>query len=182
MEEGYSADLSLKKVLEWWCWALSPGGIKSYVMDRIVNDLNEEANKISKYFGGAISLNWTTTEKLKTTTKERIAVSVVNQSGSSYLEGISSGERRRVDLITSLSLFSLFRKYSNSLNFIFLDEVFENLDDAGIYAVIEMLKDVSKEIPSIFVITHNPGLSNYFDKKILVEKKFGISRIVEEDK
>ena len=64
-------------------------------------------------------------------------------------------------------------------NVLFLDEIFDTLDQAGTEKVIGLLHELSKSKESIFVVTHTKELKSYFQNHLVVVKKGKISRIKE---
>ena len=98
-------------------------------------------------------------------------------------QNLSGGEKKRLQLLLQLT-FSEFLKIVNSfgINIIVLDEVFENLDRqavASIFNVLEQMYGDSGDNLSLYFISHNDELSQFFDKAIVIEKKNGISEVVE---
>jgi DNA repair exonuclease SbcCD ATPase subunit len=83
----------------------------------------------------------------------------------------SSGEKKRLDLSISISLFMLIKQYFSSDNsFIVFDEILDNnLDSDGIQKVIEILNDLSAE-NAIYVISHKEDFKDTFEKKLMVKK------------
>jgi DNA repair exonuclease SbcCD ATPase subunit len=77
------------------------------------------------------------------------------------------------------ALHSLARIRSGSqVDCLFLDEILDSLDAEGCERVVYLLGEMRKEIPKIFLITHNENLKNRFSSRILVRKELGVSKIV----
>ena len=57
------------------------------------------------------------------------------------------------------------------------DEMFENLDSAGIEAVMILLAEIAKTKESVFVVTHQDELRNRFTKALHIVKEGGVSRV-----
>ena len=96
----------------------------------------------------------------------------MNESGANLYAANSAGEKRRIDLCVSLALADLLAaRSSHQINFMFLDEVFESLDESGVDAVMQLLEYLQESRESIFVITHLEGLKSYFTKNIQVVRK-----------
>jgi DNA repair exonuclease SbcCD ATPase subunit len=98
-------------------------------------------------------------------------------SGLKY-RSCSSGERKRVDLAVLIALYDLTNlRNKDNYNILVLDEVLDSIDEIGIEAAQELLLELNKRIPTIFVISHNNILGQYFPSTITVVKEKGISRL-----
>jgi DNA repair exonuclease SbcCD ATPase subunit len=64
-------------------------------------------------------------------------------------------------------------------NIVFYDEVFDHLDSTGRELMLELLHDEAERRDTVFVITQEPSLKDYFPHRILVRKEKGISRLQE---
>lgn len=94
-------------------------------------------------------------------------------------EGLSTGEKQKVDLIIQLSLRDMLCKFMNfNCNILALDEVFDGLDSLGCERIVDLINGLS-DIESIFIITHHQGdISISYDSEIVVVKNSeGISEI-----
>ncbi len=161
--------------------AFSRSGIQSYLLDNIIPVLNKYALHYSKLLsGGSLHIEFYNQSLSKSgDLKEKFGVKVQNRDGSRSYGGDSSGERRRVDLITLFALqkASMLRSKSK-FNVLFIDEVFDSLDPAGIENVIHILEDETTSFPSIFLISHNPEVGGLLDSTITIKKENGFSSLV----
>ena len=66
-----------------------------------------------------------------------------------------------------------------STNIALYDEVFDGLDSIGCENVVKLLKDRTKKVSTIFVITHNTELKSLFEQRIKIIKEEGISKLEE---
>ncbi|OBS17677.1 hypothetical protein FPOA_09412 [Fusarium poae] len=92
----------------------------------------------------------------------------------------SSGERKRVDLALFFALLQLARaKSAHRAHYVLIDEVFDNLDNAGQAAVIKWLSVMSQTVIGwVVVITHSPflierDLGNDSTKVLVVRTNMG---------
>lgn len=162
------------EVLKFWEDGFSTRGIRSLLLDGVVDTLNERANFYSDMLtDGAIRIQFSTQKELKSgELRDLFHIDVVNESGASRYGANSAGEKRRIDLCVSLALGDLLAsRSSHQINFMFLDEVFEALDESGVDAVMQLLEYLQESRESIFVITHLEGLRSYFPNKIHVVRK-----------
>lgn len=161
--------------------AFSRSGIQSYLLDNIIPTLNKYAKHYADILsGGSLHIEFCNQSTNKAgDAKEKFSVLVKNRDGSSSYEGDSSGERRRVDLIALFALqkASMLRSKSK-FNVLFIDELFDSLDVAGIEQVIHILEDEIQSFPSIFLISHNPEIAGYLDSILTVVKEDGFSRLL----
>ena len=52
-----------------------------------------------------------------------------------------------------------------------------SLDEVGCESVVDLLRIKAKEMDSIFVVSHHPGIQDRFDDVINIKKRDGISSI-----
>lgn len=170
-----------KEVLEFWLKGFSNSGIKSMLLDDITPFLNERTNK---YLGilsdGRLSVNFTTQTKLKNgEVRDKFQIELHNTDGGEEYMSNSSGEKRRVDVAINLALCDLIASRANKrINITFMDEILDSaLDAAGMESIMSLLKEMSKEKSSIFVISHNEQIQTYFDNTLVVTKTGGCSTV-----
>lgn len=102
----------------------------------------------------------------------------ITYDGKLY-EGLSTGEKQKVDIIIQLSLRDMLCKYMNfNCNILALDEVFDGLDSVGCERIVNLINNIT-DIESIFIITHhcNDIELSYDDEIVVVKNKNGISEI-----
>jgi DNA repair exonuclease SbcCD ATPase subunit len=179
--------LKLLDIYTFWEVAFSDRGtpsqspIKSYLFDAIVPVLDELARTYSEVLtSGSMEVRFHTVSALKNgELRDKFSVEVTNAHGADEYLGDSGGERRKVDLVVMFALHSLARIRSGSqVDCLFLDEILDSLDAEGCERVVYLLGEMRKEIPKIFLITHNENLKNRFSSRILVRKELGVSKIV----
>ena len=104
-----------------------------------------------------------------------------HSDGAKSYKGISSGERKRADVCVAQAIQDLSRQYGkNPLDIVFYDEPFEHLDAEGVAGIMEMLRDIAKDVGTVIVVTHNPELKSMFDDSrgiTVVKESDGFSRI-----
>jgi len=162
--------------LEFWKTGFSNQGLKSAILESVTPFLNERVNRYLRVLTGEeIKVTFQTKSTLKSgDTREKFAVLVENLNGADSYAGNSGGEKGRADLAISFTMSDLVsaraqRPYPQR----FLDEPFENLDDAGIEAVMELLGDMATAAGSIFVITHQESMKGLFPKTLTTIKQNG---------
>jgi DNA repair exonuclease SbcCD ATPase subunit len=166
--------------IEFWVEAFGTGGIRSLVLDGVVPFLNERANRYASILtDDEITVEFNTQTKLKNGEwRDKFQVLPHNKNGALSYAGNSGGERRRIDVSVALALCDLVAsRAKKKFNILLLDEVFENLDESGVQAVMALLSLLEKERESIFVITHLEGLQSQFPEEIRVDRRNGRSSV-----
>lgn len=95
-------------------------------------------------------------------------------------DGLSGGEKQRVDLILQLAIRDLLTSYlSLSSNILVLDEITDFLDKKSCQAVMHLLEKELKTVESVFIISHHSDeLDIPVDSEIKVIKNtLGISEL-----
>ena len=167
--------------LEFWQRAFGYGGIRSVLLDGVAEKLTERTNRYLKVLtGGSVWVQFATLSETKGgETRERFEVKVNNNFGAGTYTGNSGGERQRIDICIALALHWLVRtRAAKPLGFAIFDEVFERMDETGCEAVVNLLRQEQADLGTMFVVSHNPGLSARFPQSIEVEKRGGVSRVV----
>ena len=95
-------------------------------------------------------------------------------------DGLSGGEKQRVDLIIQLAIRDLLTSYLGlSANILVLDEVTDFLDKKRCQAVMQLLEKELKTVESVFIISHHSEeLEIPVDSEIkVVKNELGISEL-----
>ena len=71
-------------------------------------------------------------------------------------DGLSGGEKQRVDLILQLAIRDLLTSYLDlSANILVLDEITDFLDKKSCKAVMNLLEKELQTVESVFIISHH---------------------------
>lgn len=95
-------------------------------------------------------------------------------------DGLSGGEKQRVDLILQLAIRDLLTSYLGlSANILVLDEVTDFLDKKSCQAVMQLLEKELQTVESVFIISHHAEeLELPVDSEIrVIKNEHGISEI-----
>jgi DNA repair exonuclease SbcCD ATPase subunit len=95
-------------------------------------------------------------------------------------DGLSGGEKQRVDLILQLAIRDLLTSYLGlSANILVLDEVTDFLDKKSCQAVMQLLEKELQTVESVFIISHHAEeLELPVDSEIkVVKNELGISEL-----
>lgn len=102
----------------------------------------------------------------------------ISYNGKSY-EGLSGGEKQKVDLIIQFSIRDLLCKYMNfSSNILVLDEIADNVDTVGAEHLFKVIASKLIDLETIYIVSHHTDFPIPVDKIITVVKsENGISEI-----
>jgi len=82
-------------------------------------------------------------------------------------ESLSTGQRKKMNLIVLLSFIELIKLKHNNMNVMFLDEIFSGLDKRNVYMAIEILREYADKYKmTIFVVSHESLPEEFFDQHI----------------
>jgi DNA repair exonuclease SbcCD ATPase subunit len=85
-------------------------------------------------------------------------------------ESLSSGQRKKMNLIVLLAFIEIIKMKHNHMNVMFLDEIFSSLDKNNVYKAIEILKEYATLYNmTIFVVSHEALPEEFFNSKIFVK-------------
>jgi DNA repair exonuclease SbcCD ATPase subunit len=83
---------------------------------------------------------------------------VVEGAGGGSYKGASAGQRRRIDVALLFALSELAVASRGAMpGTLFVDEVFDVLDDEGVESVGAAMQEVAQD-RCVLVVTHNPDL------------------------
>jgi DNA repair exonuclease SbcCD ATPase subunit len=154
--------------------------IKGLLISTITPMMNEKAQEYSQLLTGSeFDIKFITQHLNKDgTMKDVFEIEVSRQNGGNNYKSLSSGEKRRVDLIVIFVLDELKRlNCMHNFNVRFYDEIFDSLDSIGKERVMNLLNTIS-ENKELYVISHQSDLRDLFNKSITLIKKNGISEIL----
>lgn len=147
---------------------LGDEGVKNLAMKTILPSLNLSISNMAKQ----IHLPYT----IKFNDKFDC---IINSLGEEINpRSMSTGERKKADFIIIIALLKLLKVRYPSLNLLFLDEIFSSVDSSGIYEIIKILSEVSKENRiNTWVINHTELPTELFDKKVEAVREGGFSKL-----
>lgn len=87
-------------------------------------------------------------------------------------ESLSSGQRKKMNLIVLLAFIELIKMKHPQMNILFLDEIFSSLDKNNVYMAIDILREYSiKYNMTIFVVSHESLPEELFNYRIFVQNR-----------
>ena len=161
-----------EKIYKLYLEAFGKNGITKSIMKQMVPMINQELQKLtqdSSYF------------KLEVRISEKNEVEfwmIDNGTGIEKLMASGSGYERS---IASLALRAVLSKICSlpKPNIIVFDEVFGKVSNENLEMVGEFFTKIKEYFPKIFVITHNPLVSNWSDSIVKIKKESNISRVIQ---
>jgi DNA repair exonuclease SbcCD ATPase subunit len=167
--------------LAFWVTGFGPAGIRSLLLDELLPALNQAARRFAHALsGGRLTVRFDTEATLKSgEVRDRFEPIVQLDHGAGSYKGLSGGWKRRVDLVQLLALRAAAANLRGGLDLLVLDEPFENLDDLGVEAALELVQEVSRDLSSVYLVTHNQELQSRFPRRLQVTAQNGVSTIQE---
>lgn len=156
-------------------------GVKAHVLGLIIPYINSKMDlyldKLTEGTMGAHLIGQTEAKNGNVSDKLDIVIDS-SATGSVYKE-LSSGEKKRISIALNLSFMSYLTNRVSDTNIAIYDEALDALDNQGVEAVLSLLKEESKNIGTIMVISHNSSLkfNDNFDEVLNLEKSNGISTL-----
>ena len=156
-------------ITEYWEKAFNYNGIPSYLLDNILPVILKFADEYSDILtDGELKVDFSHSEKGK------LNLSVKYADGGDGYQAISTGEKTRVDLSLLFAIRDALEYSYKGSGFVqmFVDEVFNGLDEQGIEAVVNVIKNKFNK-KQVFIITHDDSLKAYADNIINISKVNG---------
>jgi exonuclease SbcC len=148
---------------------LGEDGVKNLAMKTILPSLNLNISNMGKQMHLPYSIKFD--DKFNC---------IVNALGEEINpRSMSTGERKKADFIIIIALLKILKIRYPSLNILFLDEIFSSVDSSGVYEIVKILNEVSKENKlNTWVINHTELPMELFDKKVEAIKEGGFSKLI----
>lgn len=153
-------------------------GVRSALISQVaIPYLNSRIPEYSQYLWGGRELRLTAYKELKNGTRKSEIGILMSDNRSQ--EGNSKGEKNRVDLVIQLSLHDLAGATGHSkIGFVLVDEVLDHLDESGIYAAKEALRQ--KGTGTILLVSHRKYAASICPRKLILIKEDKYTRILED--
>ena len=131
---------------------LSNNGLKAYIFDSLLNNVNEKLNNYEPILGFQVEFGI----DLKSHRKDFYQLIMKEGILISY-EDLSGGQQQLVNTAVAFAIHDVISQL-RPMNIIFLDEPFESLDVDTIEVVSELVYEKSKD-KSLYLITHHQSFS-----------------------
>ena len=143
--------------LDYWITGFGDHGIRKWVVDGIIPELNNRVNYWLQFLiDNRITLSF------DNELNERIQRNPVD--GDPYVyHAMSTGQRRRMNLAVSQSFAHIMSMSSGSVpSIVFLDEVTTNVDPLGVQGIHNMILELAED-KQVFITTHDHDLARLLD-------------------
>lgn len=159
----------------------SPTGAPAYVTDSIVESFNDAVDKyVDMVWPNATYVLNSFKEKTDGEMIAKFSETLTMNGKEKSIGSLSGGEVRALSLAVDFAIIDILSKsFGMPLNPIIMDEPFEGLDLAGREVVISLLERLSVD-RQIWVVDHASEAKAMFSKVLRVEKRSGVSKIVQE--
>ena len=137
---------------DYWINGFGPTGIRKWVIDGIIPDLNNRINYWLQFL-----IDNTVTLNFDNEFQEKIERNPPD--GDPYIYyAMSTGQRRRLNLSVGHSFAYITELSAEALpSLIFLDEVTTNVDPLGVQGIYNMICELATD-KQVFITTHDPDL------------------------
>ena len=137
-------------------------GLKKFIIGKMIPVLNESVAKYLTYFFS---------DSIKITFDKDLNDKIIFNGKEVDYDDFSSGEKQRLELSVSFSLFFLVKSFfSSTISFLIIDEILDTaLDAEGINSALNIVDDLA-ESNSVLIISHREELKEHFENKITIEK------------
>ena len=141
--------------LEFWVTGFGNQGLKSYLIEAEIPEINKNATGFVHRFlgnGAYVRLSATKQNKTNAVVKDELTVQGVIPGMTRTYAGASKGQKRRMDLAILLGFWRVTSsRASKRFNQLFFDELFDGLDRTGSESVVELLRELAEDRPVIVV-------------------------------
>jgi len=146
----------------------SPTGVKAYVFDALIRELNTRI----EYFldvltGGIMKFNFTSDE-IKGKFSEQCEYSGLNRD----IGSLSGGEYKRLSLAVDLALADVVSGRSSiAPNVLFLDEAADGLDVSGKESLMHLMSLLTDKKDAIYIVDHSSEFKSSFNQVFRLVKR-----------
>lgn len=188
VEEAAALRLKIQEEIaihDYWRRAFSRQGLQSLLMDEVAAQFNDARGDIFPALTqGVYDVQFQTISHTRSgDAREKTEFQVFDRGERTPYAALSGGQRRRIDVGVMLTLVKAVSQWMGTpgvLGVLVLDEVFGFLDASGAEGLLEALREVQVQVPSIFVVSHDQQMQALFPETILVEQGAdGVSRLAE---
>lgn len=179
-----SRELNLEKFLEQIVEletasaVLSPTGAPAYVMDSVIQAINDKIQEIIQFIWPSSSYELLSFKENKSGSVTSKMSDLLTVDGIKRPVGsLSGGERRCLSLAIDFAIAEVVSRYTGAqLNPLILDEPFDHLDVSNRTKVVDFLREMATK-RCIVVIDHASEAKALFDESITITKRNGISTV-----
>ena len=167
-----SEEAEKEKIYKLYLEIFGKNGITKNIMKTMMPVINSELQRLlqdSSYFKLEIRIN------------DKNEVEFVMIDNNTQVEKLMTSGSGYEKTIASLALRSVLSKICSlpKPNIIVMDEVFGKISNENLDMVYEFFSKIKDYFEKIFLITHNPLISNWGDNVVKIKKEDNISRVIQ---
>lgn len=137
--------------------ALTPKGVRAFILTRSLVALERASNaRLNRLFPGVRVKFLPARELANGKIVDEIDIQITGAADGRGYKALSTGQKKRVDFAILLAMATLARGAVGPST-LWFDEVLDGLDDAGVDAVCELVREIATEVP-VVVISHREEL------------------------
>jgi len=169
---------------DYWRTGFSKQGLQSLLVEEIAVRFNaNRADIFPLLTQGIYDVQFSTLSKTRAgELRERTEFLVYERGELMPYAALSGGQRRRIDIGIMLVLTQAVAEWMGTkgvLGLLILDEVFGFLDASGAEGLLAALSQITTQVPTIYVITHDTHLQSMIPNVIqVVQDSDGNSKVV----
>ena len=146
----------------------SPYSFKSYIYSDYIDNLNEIMKKLCDRYSPDFLIRY----------NSDCSVELYHDGYLQKYVSLSTGEKRRIDFIATMSFLYYLKRILPDLNVIFCDEVFSSISVDIIDMIIGLLDDIGKDLNMEIFLIHHASVDNpLIKRKYAVNKEDGFSKV-----
>jgi len=155
--------------------AFGKDGIPTAILTDLVPHVEEEASRIlQELSNGRMTINFRFGRQTKGGTQtDELVIEAEDNTGVHPVTRFSGGERMRINLALRLGISEEIARrsgYKGKIETLIIDEGFGALDEEGLQATIEILRQLRQKFKHITIISHVDDVKDAFDTKLAVAK------------
>jgi exonuclease SbcC len=165
--------LEERRIYEDLTAAFSRRGIQALIIDHVIPEITEEANRLlARMTNNRMQVMIDTQRQTqKGSVAETLDIRISDDLGTRNYELFSGGEAFRVNLALRIALSKLLaRRAGAPLPTLVIDEGFGSQDPAALERLVEAINVIQEDFRCLLVITHLPELRDQFPVQIAVSK------------
>ncbi len=151
-----------------------PQGLKAFLFDALAPSLAEAANRELALLSDGMMRLWLESETRKG--GEKLVLRVEHAAGADTYEGLSEGQRAKVDFALAWAFFDLVGR---RCGLFLIDEFADHLDGTSAERAVALMERRAREIGTILVITHKSSLRDHVQQIWTVRHRGGIAQLEE---
>ena len=146
----------------------SPYSLKKYIYSDYISSLNDILKTLCDRYAPEFIIHYA----------DDCSVDLYHDGYKQKYGSLSTGERRKIDFIATMTFLYYLKKMLPDINVVFCDEVFSSISVDNIDTIIDMLNSIGKDLDmEIFLIHHSCIDNPLISKRYVINKENGFSKI-----